>query len=150
MMESIWAKIDRQFAAVKERPIVSLFDKADRFEMFSEEVDDLLLDYSKTNMDETTLALLIELAEQAGVPAKRDAMFAGEKINSTENRAVLHTALRANSTTPLLVDDKDVRPDIAQTLDRMEQFVTGIHSGKITTPEGRRFTDVINLSLIHI
>lgn len=146
-MDRIWEKLEHRFASVKERSIISLFDQPDRFETFSAEANDLLLDYSKTNIDADTLALLTQLALQTGVEAKRDAMFAGEKINTTEDRAVLHTALRANTTAPLIVDGEDVRPGIARTLERMEQFATGIHSGKITTPGGKRFTDVVNIGI---
>lgn len=146
-MASTWDKLERTYASVKDRSILSLFDEPSRFDAFSASTDDLLLDFSKTNIDEATLAQLVELAEETDVPAKRDAMFAGAKINTTEDRAVLHTALRSNSTTPLVIDGEDVRPDIAQTLKRMAKFTAGIHSGDITALNGKPFTDVVNIGI---
>lgn len=146
-MRSVWKELEQTYASVKDRPIISLFSEPNRFEAFSASTDDLLLDFSKTNIDQNSLDLLIDLATRTGVAQKRDAMFAGEKINTTEDRAVLHTALRANSDTPLIVDGEDVRPGVAHTLERMERFVTGVHSGEITTPSGKRFTDVVNIGI---
>jgi glucose-6-phosphate isomerase len=146
-MTQIWNDLEQRHAATKDRRIASLFATHDRFHAFSAETDDLLLDYSKTNIDQDSLALLIELAVQSGVGAKRDAMFAGEKVNSTEDRAVLHTALRADDTAPLLLDGKDIRPDITMTLSRMESFVADIHSGAISTRSNQRFKDVVNIGI---
>ncbi|MBZ0128092.1 MAG: glucose-6-phosphate isomerase [Rhodobacteraceae bacterium] len=146
-MSDIWQKLENHHAARKDRPILSLFDNAGRFAAFSAETDGLLLDFSKTNIDPEALALLIDLAAHAQVAAQRDAMFAGRKINTSEGRAVLHTALRASDTTPLIVDGEDVRPAVADTLARMERFVADIHSGAISTPAGKRFTDVVNIGI---
>lgn len=146
-MSNIWQKLEQHHAAHKHRPILSLFDAPDRFDAFSAEVDGMLLDFSKTSLDRDALSLLIELAEETGVRAQRDAMFSGQKINTTEDRAVLHTALRASDTTPLMVDGGDVRPGIAETLARMERFVADVHSGAIRTPKGARFSDVVNIGI---
>jgi glucose-6-phosphate isomerase len=146
-MSRIWEHLEQNHSLNKDRQISALFDDAERFDMFSLETDDLLLDFSKTNIDRDALALLIDLAEKTEVAAQRDAMFAGQKINTTEDRAVLHTALRANDTTPLIVDGQDVRPGVADTLARMERFVTDTHSGAICTPQGKRFTDVVNIGI---
>ncbi len=94
-------------------------DHPDRFKTFSVTLDDLLFDYSKQRIDAPVLAALVELAKAAGVEAKREAMFAGEKINITEKRAVLHTALRNFSGKPVLVDGQDVMPEVLDTRQRM-------------------------------
>ena len=112
-MTGIWKKLEKNHAAAQGRTILSLFNDPYRFDGFSAEVDGMLLDVSKTNIDKDALSLLVDLAIMAGVAEKRDAMFAGDKINSTEDRAVFHTALRADDTTPLMVD---VLPGIAETL----------------------------------
>ncbi|MEO3416072.1 glucose-6-phosphate isomerase [Roseovarius sp. CAU 1744] len=146
-MSDIWNTLAQNRAATQDRAILSLFDDPARLDMFSAEADDMLLDLSKTNIDAEALSLLIRLAEDTGVAQKRDAMFRGDKINTTENRSVLHTALRTNEATPLLVDGQDVRPGVADTLLRMEQFADGIRSGKITAAKGRAFTDVVNIGI---
>ena len=107
----------------------------------------MLLDVSKTNIDPAALSCLIELAESADIAGKRDAMFAGDRINATENRAVLHTALRAGRASPLTVDGEDVRPGVAATLARMARFAEGVRGGAITTPGGARFSDVVNIGI---
>ena len=101
--------------------ITDMFGSGDRAKTFSTQFDGLLFDYAKTTLREDTLAALIQLAEEAQVAQRRDAMFAGEKINETEGRAVLHTALR-RSGTGVFVDGEDVMPGIHATLDRMEAF----------------------------
>ena len=146
-MKDIWRKLERNHAAAEGRTILSLFDDARRFNDFSADADGMLLDLSKTNIDPEALALLTELAELSGVAVHRDAMFSGEKINSTEERAVLHAALRADQTTPLLVDGEDVRPGIAETRRRMEAFAEGVRSRKIVGATGKAFTDVVNIGI---
>lgn len=146
-MTDIWAQLAQNHSDNRGRAILSLFDNPERFGTFSASADDLLLDFSKTDIDETALALLLDLASNRDVPARRDAMFRGEKINSTENRAVLHTALRSASTDPLNVDGKDVRPEIHDTRRSMERFADGIRSGAIRTAGGATFTDVVNIGI---
>ncbi len=146
-MTDIWNLLGQNLAAAGDRRIISLFDDPARFEAFSAEADGLMLDFSKTNIDGDALSVLIRLAENAGVAEKRDAMFSGQKINSTEGRAVLHTALRATTTDPLEVDGEDVRPAIAETRARMEKFADDVRSGRITSAAGQRFTDVINIGI---
>ena len=97
-----------------------------RFGTHSARFDDLLLDWSKCAVNEETLALLADLAQAQNVEAKRDAMFAGERINITEDRAVLHTALRNRSNTPVIEDGKDVMPAVNDVLERMAAFAEGI------------------------
>jgi len=110
-----------------------------RFETFSARTGDLLLDYSKCAVNARTMKLLAELAMAADVAGKRDAMFAGEKINTTEGRAVLHTALRNRSNRPISVDGKDVMPDVNTVLDAMGRFARDVRSSNIT--------DVVNLGI---
>jgi glucose-6-phosphate isomerase len=116
-----------------------------RFGKFSARLDDLLLDYSKTAITEPARALLLQIAEQAAVAAKRDAMFSGAKINGTENRAVLHTALRAAG--PVLLDGVDVTPTIQDVLRKLETFADGVRTGAIAAADGGKFTDVINIGI---
>jgi glucose-6-phosphate isomerase len=141
-----WQDLRDLHARVKSRTILSLFD-ANRAADFSIRVDGLLFDYSKTNIDAETRAALLTLAEQAGVAAKRAAMFAGEKINETEGRAVLHTALRDPGPGPVEVDGRDVLGGVHATLARMEAFVDALRNGAVTAPGGRRFTDVVNIGI---
>ncbi len=110
-----------------------------RFASFSARHDDLLLDYSKCAVNARTMKLLAGLAKAAGVEAKRDAMFAGEIINKTESRAVLHTALRNRANTPILVQGLDVMPDINAVLKSMGRFADEIRKSKIT--------DVVNIGI---
>jgi glucose-6-phosphate isomerase len=118
-----------------------------RFEKFSLVDGDLLLDWSKCAVSETTMALLTEAAEAAGVEKRRDAMFSGEKINITENRAVLHTALRQPKGAKVLVDGHDVVPDVHQVLDAMEKFSDAVRSGEAKGATGKKITDVVNIGI---
>ncbi len=118
-----------------------------RFGTHSARFDDLLLDWSKCAVNEETLALLADLAQAQNVEAKRDAMFAGERINITEDRAVLHTALRNRSNTPVIEDGKDVMPAVNDVLERMAAFAEGIRSGDISGASGKKFTDIVNIGI---
>jgi glucose-6-phosphate isomerase len=140
-----WTRLKQAASHAAERPILDLFDGG-RAEAFSIRAGDLLFDYSKTNLDAATRDLLVAMYHEAGVPARRDAMFAGEKINETEGRAVLHTALRNLDGGPVLVDGRDVMPDLRATLARMEAFAEGIRDGRIA-PAASRFTDVVNIGI---
>ncbi|MSU90631.1 glucose-6-phosphate isomerase [Rhodobacteraceae bacterium 2CG4] len=132
--------------STKDRRIGDLFDGA-RFDAFSARLDDMLLDFSKTGIDATALGLLLDLARSRGVEARRDAMFAGGKINATEDRAVLHTALRNRSDDPVMVGGQDVMPGVRETLGRMSAFADGIRMGRIAAPSGKPFTDVVNIGI---
>ncbi|RAX39614.1 glucose-6-phosphate isomerase [Rhizobium tropici] len=118
-----------------------------RFSRFSASVDDLLMDYSKTAVNDEILALLEKLAAEGGIAAKREEMFSGVAINFTENRAVLHTALRNRSNKPVLVDGKDVMPDVNGVLAAMGKFADGIRSGALKGSTGKAITDVINIGI---
>ncbi|NVK29712.1 MAG: glucose-6-phosphate isomerase, partial [Gammaproteobacteria bacterium] len=119
----------------------------DRFAQFSFEADGLLVDLSKTHMTPSLLAQLLDLAKKRGLEAGRDAMFNGEKINLTEQRAVLHTALRATENLATQVDGQAIASDVHQTLARMAQFVDAIHTGELRGASGERFTDVVNIGI---
>ena len=128
--------------------IEALFEAdRDRAGSFSVRADGLLFDYSKTTIDARARILLLKLAEAAGVNARRDAMFRGAKINETEGRAVLHTALRDPGPGPVEVDGVDVLPGVHETLGRMEDFADGLRTGRVRAPSGGRFTDVVNIGI---
>jgi len=131
-----------------DRPLRKLFE-ADpaRFDKLSFRLDDLLIDFSKCILDETALDLLAGLAREAGVAGRRDAMFSGEKINETEGRAVLHTALRNSSDRPVLVDGEDVMPEIRSVLAAMGGFAEAVRAGDLTAKNGQPFTDVVNIGI---
>lgn len=118
-----------------------------RFERFSASAAGMLLDYSKNQITEQTMGLLGELARERDVEGQRDAMFAGDLINSTEGRAVLHAALRGNSTAPFSVDGKDVSNDVADVLSRMRTFTNAVHSGELTGATGKKFTDIVAIGI---
>ncbi|EKF19373.1 glucose-6-phosphate isomerase [Nitratireductor pacificus] len=118
-----------------------------RFERFSLGLDDLTLDFSRTAVTEETIALLTGLAEAAGLSAAREAMFSGERINGTEDRAVLHTALRALSGGPVVEAGKDVMPEVRAVLEAMDAFATGVRTGAIRGATGKAFTDVVNIGI---
>ncbi|WP_224746562.1 glucose-6-phosphate isomerase [Mucilaginibacter rigui] len=118
-----------------------------RFEKFSLQFEDILLDYSKNRIDEQTLALLQQLARECGVNKAIEAMYSGEKINVTEDRPVLHIALRNRSNTPVYVDGKDVMPDVNRVLDHMQEFSEAIISGSWTGYTGKAITDVVNIGI---
>jgi glucose-6-phosphate isomerase len=141
-----WTRLERAAVGAEGRRILDLFDDA-RAEDFSIRAGDLLFDYSKTTLDVGTRDLLVAMYEEAGVPARREAMFAGERINETDGRAVLHTALRNLDGGPVLVDGRDVMPGVRETLARMEAFAAGVRSGAIAAPGGARFTDMVNIGI---
>ncbi len=118
-----------------------------RFDALSLRLDDLLIDVSKCLVTGETLALLRDLARAAGVEARRDAMFAGEKINTTEGRAVLHTALRAGPEATILVDGEDVMPEVRAVLAQCGAFAETIRSGTLRGATGKPITDVVNIGI---
>jgi len=118
-----------------------------RFEKFSLQFGDLLLDYSKNRISEKTMELLFQLARDCHVEQWRDRMFNGEKINFTENRAVLHTALRNRSNKPVLVDGKDVMPDVNRVLAQMRVFTEQVRSGQWLGYSGKRITNIVNIGI---
>ena len=143
----MWEKLEKFGQAVQSRKILDLFqDNPKRAQDFSVRVDDVLFDYSKTNIDANIRSALIELAKSSNVGARRDAMFAGEKINETEGRAVLHTALRNLDGGEVHVDGQDVMPEVLATLKRMEEFASRVRDGSLTG-QGGAITDVVNIGI---
>ncbi len=120
---------------------------AERFSRFSTSLDDLLFDYSKCAVNEQVLDGLEALAKAAKVEEKRDAMFRGDIINITEERAVLHTALRNRGNRPIIVDGKDVMPDVNGVLEAMGAFADGVRSGALKGATDKKITDVVNIGI---
>ncbi|MEO6353996.1 MAG: glucose-6-phosphate isomerase [Oxalobacteraceae bacterium] len=145
---SAFQALRSHYALVKNRRLAELFaqDPA-RFKTFSTKAAGILLDYSKNLLDDATLRLLQELARERGVAAQRDAMFAGEKINVTEQRAVLHTALRAPLSADLQVDGQHVSSDVHAVLERMRAFSDRVRAGDWTGHTGKAITDIVNIGI---
>jgi glucose-6-phosphate isomerase len=118
-----------------------------RFDKFSLMLDDLLLDYSKHRITEETLTLLFQIAREAKIEKWRERMFSGEKINITENRAVLHTALRNRSNTPVYVDGHNVMPDVNAVLSQMRLFSEKVRNGEWKGFSGKKITDIVNIGI---
>jgi glucose-6-phosphate isomerase len=118
-----------------------------RFEKFSLRFNDILFDYSKNRISEKTMSLLLRLAHQANLIEIRDAMFSGQKINNTEQRAVLHIALRNRSNRPILVDGEDVMPAVNAVLDKIRIFSEAVRSGEWQGYTGKPITDVVNIGI---
>lgn len=144
-----WQALQKHFDEMKDVTIADLFAKdGDRFSKFSATFDDqMLVDYSKNRIAEETLAKLQDLAKECDLAGAIKSMFSGEKINRTENRAVLHVALRNRSNTPILVDGKDVMPEVNAVLEKMKTFSEAIISGEWKGYTGKAITDVVNIGI---
>ncbi|EPB1434429.1 glucose-6-phosphate isomerase [Shigella flexneri] len=144
-----WQALQKHFDEMKDVTIADLFAKdGDRFSKFSATFDDqMLVDYSKNRITEETLAKLQNLAKECDLAGAIKSMFSGEKINRTENRAVLHVALRNRSNTPILVDGKDVMPEVNAVLEKMKTFSEAIISGEWKGYTGKAITDVVNIGI---
>jgi glucose-6-phosphate isomerase len=143
-----WRALAEHQRAMQDRRLRNLFaDDPARAERMTAEAAGVFLDYSKNRIDDETLRLLIELAEQCGLRARIDAMFRGEKINVTEDRAVLHVALRAPRGASILVDGKNVVPEVHAVLDTMAGFARRIRSGQWTGHTGKRIRNVVNIGI---
>ncbi len=118
-----------------------------RFDRYSLQLEELTFDYSKNRIDDNTMGFLLTLAKQAGLSDAIEAMFSGARINVTEGRAVLHTALRNRSNRPVLVDGHDVMPDINRVLEQMRGFSERVRSGEWRGATGKRITDVVNIGI---
>jgi glucose-6-phosphate isomerase len=143
-----WSKLTSHFLSMQATHLRELFEEdPERFEKFHLTFNDVLVDFSKNQITQETLALLVELASEAELPNAIDSMFRGDKINKTENRAVLHTALRNRSNTPVLVDGQDVMPEINKVLDQMRDFSTKLLSGQWKGYSGKAITDIVNIGI---
>lgn len=141
----MWDKLNAHHGTVESRRFETLFDAA-RAADFVATAGDMRLDYAKTNIDADGRALLLDLAKNTGVAAKRDAMFSGQPINETEGRAVLHSALRNLDGGPVMVDGVDVMPAVLDTLGRMGDFAEAVRSGAYKG-QGGKITDVVNIGI---
>ncbi len=143
-----WTKLKTHYDAIKDVHLRDLFARdAGRADRFTVEAPGLFLDYSKNRITDETMSLLLALAKARKIEARRDAMFSGEKINVSENRAVLHVALRATKDEKILVDGKDVVPEVHEVLDRMAAFSDKVRSGEWKGHTGKRIRNVINIGI---
>src|SRR5215469_11109100 len=143
-----WKALRAHHKEVRDAHLRELFaDDPQRGERLTVEAAGLFLDYSKNRVTSETLNLLVRLAEESGLRERIDAMFRGEKINVTENRAVLHTALRAPRDASIVVDGENVVPKVHAVLDRMADFATRIRSGEWKGHTGKRIRNVINVGI---
>ena len=143
-----WNKLQAHRAAWNNMQLRDLFrTDPQRFDRYSQQLDDFLLDCSKNLISDETLALLRRLAAEANVPAWTEAMFSGEKINFTENRAVLHTALRNDPGKPVFVDGQNVMPAVANVLKQMRDFTDSVRNGNWRGHTGKAITDVVSIGI---
>lgn len=143
-----WAKLNDHFDEMRSVKMTALFDQdPNRFNSFSIKHKDFLFDYSKNRVSKKTLTLLQELAEECGVQEAIEKMFSGERINENEGRSVLHVALRNRSNRPILVDGRDVMPDVNAVLNHMEQFSKSIIKGEHLGYSGKPITSVVNIGI---
>lgn len=143
-----WQQLEQHASKMKETHLRTLFAKdADRFNKFTLSFEDILFDYSKNIITEETLQYLLQLAKETGVEEGIKAMFSAEKINATENRAVLHTALRNFSGNPVVLDGKDVMPEVQAVLNKMESFTKRIHSGEWKGYTGKPIRYIVNIGI---
>jgi glucose-6-phosphate isomerase len=146
--DQAFADLDKHRRTLDKTSIAELLaGDARRFQRFSLRIGSLLMDHSKTLATSRTMKLLVDLARASGLEARRDAMFAGEKINSTEKRAVLHVALRNLSGRPIHVDGRDVMPEVAAERERCFAFAEAIHSGALRGATGKRISTVVNIGI---
>jgi glucose-6-phosphate isomerase len=143
-----WQALERHYADISGQHLRDLF-AADpgRGERLTAEAEGVYLDYSKNRVTDETMALLIELAEESGVPERRDAMFRGDHINVSENRAVLHTALRLPASATLVVDGQDVVAEVHGVLRRMRDFADRVRSGEFRGYTGKPIKNVVNVGI---
>src|SRR5215472_6288050 len=143
-----WTALEAHHRKIKDLTLHQLFgEDAKRGERLRVEALGILLDYSKNRVTDETLKLLLQLAEECGVRARIDAMFKGEKINVTEKRAVLHTALRAPKDATILVDGKNVVPEVHAVLDKMAKFCDRLRTGVWKGHTGKRIRNVVNIGI---
>jgi glucose-6-phosphate isomerase len=144
----VFSELEPHAARLRGTTLRALFDEGpERAERLSVSAGELVLDFSKNLLDDDAVAALLAVARDRGLPERIAAMFAGEHINTTEDRAVLHTALRRPADAPLVVDGQDVTAEVQQVLGRMEAFTRSVRSGERTGATGRSFTTVVNIGI---
>ncbi len=145
---SAWKKLNAHYSAMETVRMKTLFDTdAARFDKMSIQFNDLLFDYSKNRITDETKQYLLELAAACNLKPAIEAMFNGEKINETENRAVLHTALRNFSNTPVMLDGADVMPEIKKVLQKMKIFCKKVHQGEWKGYTGKKIKHIVNIGI---
>lgn len=143
-----WKALEEHYGVVRDRHLRDLFaEDAARGERMAFEAAGIYFDYSKHRVTDETVRLLLQLAEESGLRERIDAMFGGEKINITENRAVLHVALRAPRDATIMVDGKNVVPDVHEVLDRMAAFSETVRSGQWLGHTGKAIRNVVNIGI---
>jgi glucose-6-phosphate isomerase len=143
-----WKALQSHYKTIRETHLRTLFaEDPGRGERLTVEGAGLFLDYSKNRITDETIKLLLQLAEESGLPQRIEAMFSGEKINITENRAVLHVALRAPKDQTILVDGKNVVPEVHAVLDKMSDFANRVRSGEWKGHTGKRIRNVVNIGI---
>ena len=143
-----WKELEMHAHEMQQRHMKDLFAQdPDRFSTFSQQLEDILLDYSKNIITQETLELLYRLADDCAVKEATEKMFTGETINGTEGRAVLHVALRNREGKPVYVDGEDVMPEVRGVLDRMDDFTGRVLSGKHVGYTGKPLTQVVNIGI---
>ena len=144
---SAWSKLVALSQKHQNLSIVELFDKKDRFERYSRSLEDILVDFSKNRIPDEVFEALLQLAQETALSQAIESMFTGQAINQTENRAVLHTALRNRSNSPVYVDGQDVMPEVNQVLSQMKAFATQIHQGTWLGYTGKPITALVNIGI---
>lgn len=143
-----WKKLTAEYSVMHTESIQAMFEKnQDRFKTFHRRFEDILVDFSKNIIDENVFDLLVQLAEDCHLKEGIEKMFTGEAINETENRAVLHTALRNLSGNPVYVDGTDVMPDVNRVLSQMQKFSDQVSSGNWKGYTGEAVTDIVNIGI---
>jgi glucose-6-phosphate isomerase len=144
---SAWSKLISLSQKHQNLSIAELFNQKDRFERYSRTLEDILVDFSKNRISDDVFEVLIQLAQETALSQSIESMFTGQAINQTENRAVLHTALRNRSNTPVYVDEQDVMPEVNQVLSQMKAFATQIHQGTWLGYTGKPITALVNIGI---
>ncbi len=144
---SAWSKLIALSQKHQNLSIAELFDQKDRFERYSRTFEDILVDFSKNRISDDVFEALIHLAQETALPQAIESMFTGQAINQTENRAVLHTALRNRSNSPVYVGGQDVMPEVNQVLAQMKAFASQIHQGTWLGYTGKPITALVNIGI---
>ncbi|UII25532.1 glucose-6-phosphate isomerase [Fulvivirga maritima] len=143
-----WKKLEKHFSEIQQVHMKDLFgEDAERFKKFNLQFEDILFDFSKNRINQETFDLLVSLAKETKLQEAIDGMFSGELINKTEKRAVLHTALRNRSNTPINVDGADVMPDVNKVLKQIETFSNAIISGEWKGYTGKNINTIVNIGI---
>ncbi|MEQ9426468.1 MAG: glucose-6-phosphate isomerase [Cyclobacteriaceae bacterium] len=142
-----WKALEAHFDAIKNMSIKDAFDDPNRFDNYTIEWNDLFIDYSKNLLNDETLQLLSQLAQECGVKEAAEAMFTGDPVNETEGRSVLHTALRSSSKDQLVVEGEDIRPKVEAVLEQMRGFSEDIQSEKWKGFSDKSITDIVNIGI---